>query len=257
MSQRECAGFNWPPLSIPAQEPVSISPEAVNRAGPQIAAAAAVSCGLPLRAISDIAPSSVRTFFSPSAARGVGHGAASITKSFRFDPWRVPPIARLACPPPVLSLVCGVGHPHRCTAISAVLICGSVGFRFPMIGGRGFASTTVLLGVGQPASGTASDNPIAPGRGDTLPCLIASVAVQVGHPDSLATSLSGLALCVSSFPGRLAPLWSRACGVGHPVEPVTDVRSTDARRRKRDRPDPVSHAFQVILYKVDPRVCVF
>ena len=23
MSQRECAGFNWPPLSIPAQEPVS------------------------------------------------------------------------------------------------------------------------------------------------------------------------------------------------------------------------------------------
>jgi hypothetical protein len=45
-------------------------------------------------------------------------------------------------------------------------------------------------------------------------------------------------------------------GVGHPVETVTDVRSTDARRRKRDRPDPVSHAFQVILNKVDPRVCV-
>lgn len=45
-------------------------------------------------------------------------------------------------------------------------------------------------------------------------------------------------------------------GVGHPVEPVTDVRSTDARRRKRDRPDPVSQAFQVILYKVDPRICV-
>ena len=33
MSQRECAGFNWPPLSIPAQEPISISPEAVKRAG--------------------------------------------------------------------------------------------------------------------------------------------------------------------------------------------------------------------------------
>jgi hypothetical protein len=33
MSQRECAGFNWPPLCIPAQEPVSISPKAVNRAG--------------------------------------------------------------------------------------------------------------------------------------------------------------------------------------------------------------------------------
>jgi hypothetical protein len=34
MSQRECAGFNWPPLSIPAEEPVSISPEAIRRAGP-------------------------------------------------------------------------------------------------------------------------------------------------------------------------------------------------------------------------------
>lgn len=34
MSQRECAGFNWPPLSIAASEPVSISPEAVSRAGP-------------------------------------------------------------------------------------------------------------------------------------------------------------------------------------------------------------------------------
>lgn len=34
MSQRECAGFNWPPASIAAQEPVSISPEAVRRAGP-------------------------------------------------------------------------------------------------------------------------------------------------------------------------------------------------------------------------------
>lgn len=42
MSQRECAGFNWPPLSIPAEEPVSISPEAVSRAG-QLAACWATS----------------------------------------------------------------------------------------------------------------------------------------------------------------------------------------------------------------------
>ena len=33
MSQRECAGFNWPPLSIAAVEPVSSSPVAVSRAG--------------------------------------------------------------------------------------------------------------------------------------------------------------------------------------------------------------------------------
>jgi hypothetical protein len=43
MSQRECAGFNWPPLSIPAVEPISICPVAVSRAG----------CGL-LRNISAI-----------------------------------------------------------------------------------------------------------------------------------------------------------------------------------------------------------
>ena len=77
MSQRECAGFNWPPASIPAEEPISSSPEAVNRAGPQIAAACAKSCGEPLRKISDMAPSSVLTFFSPSAARGVGQVASS------------------------------------------------------------------------------------------------------------------------------------------------------------------------------------
>jgi hypothetical protein len=35
MSQRECAGFNWPPLVVCASDPVSISPEAVNRAGPE------------------------------------------------------------------------------------------------------------------------------------------------------------------------------------------------------------------------------
>lgn len=31
--QRECAGFNWQPLSIPASEPVSISPVTVSRIG--------------------------------------------------------------------------------------------------------------------------------------------------------------------------------------------------------------------------------
>ena len=72
MSQRLNAGASWPPLAIPAEQPVSISPEAVSRAGPQIAAACARSCGVPFRAISDKLPSAVRTFFSPSAARAVG-----------------------------------------------------------------------------------------------------------------------------------------------------------------------------------------
>jgi len=47
-----------------------------------------------------------------------------------------------------------------------------------------------------------------------------------------------------------------AVGVGHPVEPVTDVRSTDARSRERRCPEGVTHGFQVSLYKVDPRVSV-
>ena len=36
MSQRECAGFNWPPLSVPAEEPVRSSPWLVSRMGPGV-----------------------------------------------------------------------------------------------------------------------------------------------------------------------------------------------------------------------------
>lgn len=152
MSQRECAGFNWPPLSIPAEEPVSIPPVAVSRAGvlggnrvavsrscnppapraircsrgsapvvsllfgvgqPASTAPMHKSCGDPLRSTSDNVPSSVRMFFSPSAALHVG-------------------------------------QPARCTATSASPICGSVGLRLPMIGGFDLASITDALGVGHP-----------------------------------------------------------------------------------------------------------
>jgi hypothetical protein len=50
---------------------------------------------------------------------------------------------------------------------------------------------------------------------------------------------------------------SRLVGVTHPVRSVPDVRRTDARRRKRDTPEGVAQGFQVSLYKVEPRVCVF
>ena len=43
MSQRLCAGFNCPPLAIPAEEPVSIAPEAVSRAGQFVASCATTS----------------------------------------------------------------------------------------------------------------------------------------------------------------------------------------------------------------------
>lgn len=45
--------------------------------------------------------------------------------------------------------------------------------------------------------------------------------------------------------------------MGHPVEPVADVRRTDARSRERHRPEGVRQGFHVIVYKVDPSVCVF
>jgi hypothetical protein len=53
------------------------------------------------------------------------------------------------------------------------------------------------------------------------------------------------------FPG---PFVSVTLGVGHPEESVSDVRRTDARRRKRDSPEGVTQGFQVSVYKVDPRL---
>lgn len=152
MSQRECAGFNWPPLSIPAEEPVSICPQAVNRAGWSGTSVNACSLsGLPRECSRRPAKNSGDPdALIQSRAAGVAQ-PVSIAKSFKFDPCRVSPIARVACPPPVLSL---------------------------------------------------------------------------------------------------------ACGVGHPVRPVSDVRSTDARRRERNSPEGIRQGFHVSLYKVEPRLCV-
>lgn len=116
--------------------------------------------------------------------------------------------------------------------MSAVLIWGSVGFRPDVIGGLGLESTIVLLGVGQP------ENWATPG---SVTCVF---------------DPSGLRPVALALPIRCPPSPSPFVGVGHPVESVPDVRSTDARRRKRDRPEGVTHGFQVILYKVDPRACV-
>jgi hypothetical protein len=68
MSQRECAGFNWPPLSIPADEPVSISPWLVRRAGPAVFA---ITCKLVSAVRSDPDPSrSPMRFFMARCASG-------------------------------------------------------------------------------------------------------------------------------------------------------------------------------------------
>lgn len=158
MSQRECAGFNWPPPSIPASQPVSITPEAVSRAGPS-EVAHFVNC-----AVSDRSglPNPLPGYLSYSVAL------------------RCSQLSKDSLPPP-------------------------------------------MRGVGHPAS----------------------------HTTRPSSAFNGTSACA------LAPSFqSRVVGVGHPVEPVSDVRRADARRRKRDRPKGVTHGFHVSAYKVDPRVCV-
>jgi len=80
MSQRECAGFNWPPLSVSAAEPVSICPEAVNRAAPEVRQLTAARSGPWLRMASLIPPSVLRTPLSARDAVGVGQAANQTTR---------------------------------------------------------------------------------------------------------------------------------------------------------------------------------
>lgn len=173
MSQRECAGFNWPELAIPAEEPVSISPEAVSRAG----------------CVSYI---------------------ASFTEADRsiviFDPSGIFPV--IVTPgrnpfPPEPSDAAGLGHPASHTTRPSKAFSGTFTSGFP----PSFQSLVVV--VGQPAN---------------------CAEVRKSIPPS---------------PCKPGPFVSLVRGLGHPIKPVSDVRRTDARRRKRDRPDAVTHGFQV------------
>jgi hypothetical protein len=63
---------------------------------------------------------------------------------------------------------------------------------------------------------------------------------------------------IGTFGQNLPSFQSRVVGVGQPENPapigaVTDVRRTDARSRESERPDGKSQAFQVSVYKVEPR----
>jgi len=133
MSQRGCAGFNWPPLSIAAEEPISISPVAVSRAGPIIfdicvrlvpvipavipdpvrSPSDAASVGQPVLAAAmfSVMFLAIGSYSIPRAASvtvGVCQPASS-TKSFRlFD--RSGLLTR-SSPPDLESRICGVGQP--------------------------------------------------------------------------------------------------------------------------------------------------
>ncbi|WP_235264246.1 hypothetical protein [Delftia sp. RIT313] len=142
MSQRECAGFNWPPLAIPAEEPVSIRPSAVSRAGWLASLKASFTeAGKPIDA---------------------------------FAPFGIWPVIETPCRkpcPPIPSDAFGVCQPARFAAWF-----------------------NVMLGVVASIEGQRS----------------ASVLVGVGQPASRATSFSGRALWVRSFPASFAPFQSLA-----------------------------------------------
>lgn len=45
---------------------------------------------------------------------------------------------------------------------------------------------------------------------------------------------------------------SRAHGVGHPIEPLSDMRRADARSAQIGGPDFIGHSFQVNAYSGEP-----
>jgi len=132
-----------------------------------------------------------------------------------------------------------------------------------------FQSRAAAAAVGHVAKLAASTNvtpglPIfAPGERFAVALrvlLASSVVVVVGQPAASAATAAKSGPCE-----RIASLMAPSCDrtplfaselvvVGHPVEPVSDVRSADARSRKRDRPEGVTQGFQVILYEIGPAI---
>jgi len=169
------------------------------------------------------------------------------------------------------SAVCGVGQPASHTTRPSRPLFGTVPSLDPSLWSR-------VVGVGQPAIVTTWPKLTATFRpSGVLPVAlrpsklcepIALPTVGVGQPayctanDKCVTAVAPIWMPRSTHARLRArccsgvPPGSCAAGVGHPIQPVSDVRSTDARRRKRDRPDGVIQGFQVSLYKVEPRICV-
>ena len=201
MSQRECSGFNWPPPSIRAAEPVSISPETANRAGPSTP----VTRDTVFRPLS-LLPASLYPFCAGVPAIGVGQpDSASFTDADKS-------------------------------------ICA-----LPPSGSRPVIDTPAL----GPLPPLPSD---APGVGQPASCAITCklvMAVRLVPVPSRSPMRLFIARCASTD-----LLSSFATGVGHPPQPLSDVRRADAASREIDRPAGVTLTFQVIEYKVEPRPAV-
>ena len=123
------------------------------------------------------------------------------------------------------SCVIGVGQPHSCAAIGRI---SPKPFPFPKLAfTRSLRSSqalpvfplSIVEGVGQPANSTA-----------------------FGSSDTLCGAAPAL------------PRLSAAIGVGHgdKVEPLSDMRTAEARSAQIARPEGVVRAFHVSRYKIEP-----
>jgi hypothetical protein len=105
---------------------------------------------------------------------------------------------------------------------------------------------SLAVGVPQPASDETAVSVSATPRDQRIPELSASSARGVGQAASFAIFGN------SAFPTPADPRASHAIGVGHPMQSLSDVRRTEARRAQIDRPEGIARRFHVSLYKVEP-----
>ena len=223
-------GFNGPPPFISAEQPVSICPEAVKRAGPVVLDARLATCGRETVAFVPFGRRSVAlapfAICDPVALPtvGVGHPAsrAAVLSA-------TPPSLPGGIFAPVPSFALAVGHPASCACRGSMSVLDLVepsGFT-PSVAIPAESFQSRALAVAHPASGAVSESPIIPGRGETAPCFRPSVTVVVGQP--LTDEPEGI-------PAKSAE-----------KETLSNVRSADARRAQICRPIGVTRTFQTVL----------
>lgn len=70
---------------------------------------------------------------------------------------------------------------------------------------------------------------------------------------SVVPELAGFAVSLRATVAFLKPFESVRVGVGHPPQPLSDVRRADARSAQIGAPDSISQSFQVSTYSGEPR----
>ncbi len=214
MSQRECAGFNWPPLAVTAGDPLGVGPE---------------TKATVLRLLS-VLPAALFPFCAGVPAIGVAQPANQATrpnKAFVGTACSWPSFqSRAAAVGQLANCVHPVGDAMR--AVIAKPISFPVASRLSIAGGVASSlSLSPRIGVGHDANRAAS--------------LIVNCCLV---PDGRVFA-PGTALILPPSPLLLS-------GVGHPVEPLSDVRCPDARSAQITRPCGVARCFHVSLNKIPP-----